>query len=168
MSKNYWPCRFTLNGNRRYFLWFQGTRDGIVLDRARKVQTFPSKRALMLFAQKNHLKIDKTMLCSYDFDRLSKWLKSPSGKSIDPNIFLDFWNLFNDLAHSVKVAFNPSRKKTYKVYEKLFYGCNLPAIRRGRPKYHPIWLSSEVEQISQVLGSGVRLFKECLPLRLAP
>src|SRR3990172_5989489 len=112
MSKSYWPCRFTLKGRKRYFLWFESKRDGVLLSNKKTIEVFSSKKALRVFAAKNRLKIDENANGSFNLDRLSKWLRSPSGKSINPNRFHEFWNLFYDLAYAVKVSFDSDHKKT--------------------------------------------------------
>jgi hypothetical protein len=55
--------------------------------------------------------------------------------------------------------FDPDRKLTHKVYEKLLYGLNLPSVARNRKQYVPSWTESEVHVLEQVLTAGLDLFR---------
>ncbi len=160
MNRIRWICQFKLGCQNRYFLWYSGKKDRVFLNPQRKVKVFSSRKSVLSFAKRHSLQLAKVDLYSYDFNRLSKWLMHPTAKSIRPNIFLSYWNIFDDVAFSTKHIFDPNHQKTKKVYEKLFFGSNLPSVNRSENKYHPTWSLKEVNLISQVLQIGMDLFKE--------
>ncbi len=49
---------------------------------------------------------------------------------------------------------------TNKIYDKLFWGCNIPALTPRGKKYIPLWSAREISIINKVLTEGVRIFRD--------
>ena len=67
--------------------------------------------------------------------------------------------MFSDVSASVGGNFDPDKERTQKIYQKLFWGSNLPAITRLGKHPEPLLLGSEVLIMRQVLGDGLALFR---------
>ena len=98
----------------------------------------------------------------YDFDWLQGFLKSGL-REISCERALDFWNLFTDAAFSLQKDFLGDRKQYNKLYNKLFYGNNLPAIRRDGEEYLPRWSERESKMIRKILQNGLDLLEAAGP-----
>lgn len=96
---------------------------------------------------------------TYDVDKIEKVL---DGKvPFDAELVLDFWNIVADIAHSNKVPFEGDKKDnlTNCVYDKLFYGNNLPEINTSGRTYVPQFTENEFKRLTAVLVEGVVLIK---------
>lgn len=94
----------------------------------------------------------------YDLDILTDWLDWPHKKSIDSNKFLEYWNLFDDLAIGLGQRWLGKEHKYDPIYQKLFAGALPGKLDNGR-YYIPKWSKSEVALITNVLKEGLTLFR---------
>ena len=62
--------------------------------------------------------------------------------------------MFSDLSNSTSEYFYGSEDETTVIYDKLFYGCNLPAINRSGTLYIPEWDIDEIDIMLKVMNSG--------------
>ncbi len=67
--------------------------------------------------------------------------------------------LFADVSSSIDGGFDADRKLTQKIYDKLFWGCNLPIVTPEGEHYHPAWTKRELTIMHDVPGSGLKLFQ---------
>jgi hypothetical protein len=95
----------------------------------------------------------------HDLDIVVSWLGHPNTEKVDCSAFHAALNLFDDLSSSVSGKFDLSRKQTRKIYDKLFYGLNLPSGTPRRKQYVPSWTEPEVRTLQQVLTVGLDLFR---------
>ena len=85
--------------------------------------------------------------------------KMKRGRRIDCAEFLAAWNLFEDISHSLKSTFDPDHALTQKIYDKLFYGNNLPVITPEGKFYIPLWTGRELVIIHHVMKTGLEMFR---------
>ena len=88
------------------------------------------------------------------------WCLAPDAAGIDCSSFVDAWNFFDDLAGLSDGADTPyirlSRTRGA-CYDKLFWGCNLPAVTPAGERFEPVWHAAEVAEIREVLAVGLDL-----------
>ncbi|MEM1320365.1 MAG: hypothetical protein AAGG75_08910, partial [Bacteroidota bacterium] len=72
---------------------------------------------------------------------------------------LNVWNLFIDFAHSAKKKFK-RKKKTSKIYDKIFFGNNLPSITPKDKEYIPSWTAEEIELLVKKLNKGFLILEK--------
>ena len=104
-----------------------------------------------------------------DLDALERWLASARKTTVDCEMFLNAWNLFSDLACTVHdgPTYIDGKKRSC-IYHKLFWGTNIPVLTPPGKHYEPLWSKSEVGRMRNVLGAGMRLFRDRLgPVRAA-
>lgn len=65
------------------------------------------------------------------------------------------WNIINDVYYSINKEFIGNSSEYNIVYDKLFYGNNLPVINHTREKYNPIFSENEVENIKKIIKNGL-------------
>lgn len=79
-------------------------------------------------------------------------------------ILLDVWNFLDDLAYSLGID-----KSCYRVgdatkcNDKIFWGCNLPAVTPEGRVYQPVWCKEEIEAIKQEVGNLMKLISKKQP-----
>lgn len=48
------------------------------------------------------------------------------------------------------------------IYQKLFYGCNLPAIRKDGEIFVPEWNESERKRLAEIFDNGFRILSDAI------
>lgn len=96
-------------------------------------------------------------------DKVKTWMKSKN-TNIDCNYFLDYWNILNDLASSLGTSFygNTDNSVVNGVYNKLFYGNNISAIKGEREEFIPEWSNKEISELNKVALDGIRVIEDYL------
>lgn len=79
-------------------------------------------------------------------------------------ILLDVWNFLEDLACSADFEKSQYRiEGAAKCYDKIFWGCNLPAVTPEGRVYQPVWCEEEIEAIKQEVGNLMKLISKKQP-----
>ena len=52
------------------------------------------------------------------------------------------------------------------IYDKLFYGCNLPSLKKNGEDFLPKWADDEMNLIKKVLKNGFEVLQRALKLSL--
>ena len=161
MKREYYFCGCRLDEKDWYFIWFSDEEDGLYLNAENKIAAFNDLESLARYAEKRNLLITDSELFFNNLEALEKTL---GGKkfAVDCVEFLNAWNLFGDVSVSVNGDFNSDHKITYNIYEKLFWGNNLPAVTPEGEWYEPVWSVKELEIMRKVLLSGIALLRDNL------
>ena len=115
---------------------------------------------LLRYASSFSLTIKNEEPILHDLNFVASWLETEKVESVDCGNFLAAWNLFDDVSRSVGGNFNADHKLTAKIYDKLFWGNNLPAVTPEGEHYEPTWTKRELKIMREVLSDGLSLFKE--------
>jgi uncharacterized protein YegJ (DUF2314 family) len=157
--RRYFPCGYLLDGQEAFLIWYSGEPDGVYLDEQGFVPVFGHMEKLLDHAQEQGIAIEPAAPGFIDLDLLAHWLTDPVPGEVDPFTFLDAWNLFTDLSLSAGGDFDPDQDQTLGIYDKLFWGNNLPAMTPEGEHYTPVWSSKELEIMADTLGQGLAIFR---------
>lgn len=167
MERTYSALWYRLDDKDRYLIWFTTTQDctdGVVVTSDGSIPLFNSKAELAQFAEANSfVPTDASKPILHNLDAVAKWLKLKKMKRarrVDCVEFLNAWNLFVDISKSVDGGFDPNPTHTQKIYSKLFWGNNLPAVTPIGRSYVPLWSGCELEIMHEVLKHGLLLFRK--------
>ena len=161
MKRKYYFCRSRLDKKDRYFIWFSDEEDGVFLDSKDNLLVFNDLKSLSDYFHKRNLLIENEPPVFYDLDKLEGNLKQENFE-IDCIEVLNIWNFFEDVSRSAKDNFDSNRKATKKIYEKIFWGNNLPVVTPEGKFYEPIWSKKEIQIIRDVLLDGLAIFRKIL------
>jgi hypothetical protein len=152
-------CSVRLDGVHRIFLWESGDDgfDQVVLDDKGMVLEFPSESAAREFRPPPGHVLSSEPATHYDFDTVLSWCGSATD-TLDCATLLNAWNLLGDLPH-VENLFAWADVRAKGVYDKLFFGCNLPAITPKGEHYVPTWSASEITALKRLLRLGLAEFR---------
>lgn len=161
MSREYYSLWFRLDNLDSYLIWFEGENelDGVVVDGNAKVPCFHNNEDLISYAVSSNLSVATDSTILHNIDIVSAWLERKN-ETVDCKNFLEAWNLFEDVSQSVNGNFDINRRLTLNIYEKLFWGNNIPVVTPDGESYDPIWTKREVKIIREVLAVGLSLFRE--------
>ena len=167
MIRQYYPLSYLLRKFRRYLIWFttdlDGDQDGVWVDGDRKVTTFGSLGELESFAQDHRIAhLDPNDPIIHDLDRVADFCKIHTVDGVDCPSILQAWNLFNDVARSCGEAGTPFREEERlldQLYDKVFWGCNLPAVTPEGERFEPRWSPDEVRTLRGLMKTGLDLIE---------
>lgn len=149
-----YPVELFLPQRHGIALWYSGEQDGLLLQADGKLQIFPNCTDALAFArERGYTPAESITVYAYPP------LQALQQGQIDCPSLLDWWNLFSDIAQSVHQSFSGDApdERTQNIYNKLFYGCNFPAMRQDGPVYHPVWSDEERAHLQKIMEDGLAL-----------
>jgi hypothetical protein len=159
MSNQYYILWYRLDGGDSFLIWYSDEEDRVLVDADGFVPSFKDRASLLGYAAGLNIRVDVEGPKLLNLDVLRGWLERENDGLIDPDSFNDAWNLFADLSRSIGGDFDPNGELTRKIYDKLFWGCNLPVVTPEGGQYHPAWTKRELKVMRDVLSSGLRMFR---------
>jgi hypothetical protein len=149
-------CRFHIDSADRYVLWYSNDHDGLVRAGGGIAQ-FSSAEEAGVYADGHGLQLQAGEPTVYDWDSIERWCEAPEASAIVPEVFLNAWNMLNDLRPTGggRRLFAHADHRNHVIYDKLFRACNLPAITLDDNRYEPRWTRADVRRIAQVLRLGL-------------
>jgi len=156
-ERKYYLCELLLDRRRLYVVWYSGEVDGLVRLKDGNIASFAAELQVRAFCRENGLSIMLAPSAVYDFDKMAMWCDSPASGSIEPTAFLNAWNMLED-AHGSRLdahLHDISPQRAGKIYDKLFFANNLPAVTPRGASYEPIWSEGEIELLSRIYRFGL-------------
>ena len=160
LAMRYYTIRCRLDGIGRHCVWYTNHADGVLVGGDGAILSFRNRSDLETYASHAGFEFDAEEPILYDLDAIDRWLENPEGSAIDCKLVLEAWNLFDDVASSIE--FEWISQEADVVYDKLFWGNNLPAVTPPGKRYDPIWSDDEVETLRKILGDGIGLVRFAL------
>ncbi len=164
MSRAYYVLWYLLDTTDFYLIWFSNDHDGVVVLADGSVPYFASEASVHAYALMHQLLIEKETPILHDLDAVARWLNRRLEHDLDCKRCLAAWNLFTDVSNSIGSDFDSDREKTSSIYDKLFFGNNLPAFTPVGEHYTPEWDNDEVLIIRQTLAHGLAMFRSVVQL----
>ncbi len=168
MSCVFYPVRYRLDHKERWLLWYtlgdgEGDEpDGVVVGKNGKMLVSRSRQSLMAYAHAEELTLAaENESAFFNLDSVVKWLRRKRPAHLNCVEFLNAWNLLADISAAIGGDFDADKAKTRQIYQKLFWGNNLPAVTPAGKHYTPQWPGRESRIIREVLRKGLSLFREC-------
>jgi hypothetical protein len=162
MSKTYYRLLYRLDGTDQLLLWFSDEEDGVFTEAPGRVLSFATEARLLSFTDRHGLPVAEEGPILHDLDAVQRWTTDPRAETLDCRDALAAWNLFMDVASSLPVegaAFVRADSELNLIYEKVFWGNNLPAVTPEGERYEPLWTEDEVSHLAGLLSRGFELFR---------
>ena len=164
MSRLYYVLWYHLDNKDRYLIWFTNETDGVVVNAEGQIPIFKTKAHLRAYAQREGLPIEPEEPKIHHFDRVVAGLKRKRPVELDCDAFLSVWNLLGDISNSLGGGFDEDKSRTQKIYEKFFWGNNLPTVTPVGKCYVPLWSGQEHQIMRDALGEGLSLLRSRIQL----
>lgn len=154
--KKYYLIKIIYKGEIIYVIWYEDEEDGFIV-KEQKLVLFHSIEKAKSFSEKEKIFLEKEIV-PYDFTKVIDTADHISN-SEDCRILFNTWNFFSDLARTLNEKFigDLDEKQILKIYDKLFYGCNLEVINEGKEKYSPCFDDDERKKIILILENGLSI-----------
>lgn len=153
---------FIYSKHKYYFIWKSDEND-VFFTQNDKIIFWNDICSLSEFCEINNINFADEKEIVYNIDCCENWCNSIS-EDIDCSTILNLWNIFSDLHSSIGVEFEGSLEHYNSVYDKLFYGNNLPCINTTSKKYLPTFDDDEIQRIKEMMMKGINLFKRIISL----
>ena len=157
-ARTHYAVRFRLRGIERFLIWYTNEIDGVLLSAPDRIRVFRNLVDLEQHAAQERLKLEEEAISLYDFDRLSDWLSNPIQEGPDCPFLLNAWNMLGDVARSLGVGL-AEPKGVKDVYDKLFWGSNLPSVTPPGEQFLPRWSREDLSALTAVLSSGLDVMR---------
>jgi hypothetical protein len=141
----YFPLHYRLQGQERYLIWITNENDSVAVDSNGSVPSFRDLAEPSKYSDSRNYRLETDEPVLHDLDWVKTWITSPIAK-VDCEEALNTWNLFRDVAASFpnKVAALEELDSDLPIYDKLFWGNNLPAVTPPGERYVPEWSPEEI------------------------
>jgi hypothetical protein len=140
-----------LDGVARFVAWYTADLDGFLRAPDGRLVVVDTVKAL-------GVPLVGPEPVGYDFDRIRAWCAVPDATGVDCQAFLDAWNFLDDLTGLHAGADTPHTRLSREaagVYDKLFWGNNLPAVTPPGARFEPSWSPEELAALRRVFESGL-------------
>lgn len=163
MSREYYAYWYRLDDRDSYLIWYSNETDGFIIDDEGFIPSFTKVKDLQIFAKKKNLTVDVEKPNLITLDPVKNWLKN-GGEIEDYNSFLNTWNLFEDISVSTNGNFDKEKEITNGIYNRIFWGCNIPAVTPEGKCFTPTWTKKELKIIHKTYNFGFQIFEEKIKL----
>ena len=150
----YYIIKITLRQREFFLLWNCDCEPVFLTDANSRAVFFAGMDELNAFAESNGIGLSEE-ITEYDLDDITV-----TAETLDCNEVNTKWNIISDFALTNGAEFSGEDKRYNDIYNKLFYGCNLPAMKH--PHYTPEWSADEIAVINRILAEGTELFARFL------
>src|SRR5262245_27274078 len=158
-ARSYYAVRCRLDGAEWFFVWYSGEPDGVLLSSSSaRLMLFSDLAEMSRYASEQRLDLEPETPAFYDFDRLAEWLSQPA-RELDCVFLLDAWNMLGDLAASLG-ARRAEPAYASGIYDKLFWGSNLPSVTPPGERFVPVWSENEISTLTSVLSSALQVLQD--------
>jgi hypothetical protein len=158
-DRTYYPLRYRLDGAERWLLGYSDDQDGLWIEADGVMPSFCSRPALAAYAEPRSVALSFDRDERLDLDAVIAWMGDAPGDAEDCELTINVWNLFTDVAATVEASLDDRDEETNHVYDKLFYGLNLPAVTPPGEHFEPAWGEDELILLCSVLELGLSLFR---------
>lgn len=164
-AMKYFPLLYRLNAENRYLIWISNEKDSVVVDSQGFIPSFKDPIDLHRYANLNHYSLENEEPVLHNLDRVAVWAASPV-TPVDCVEALVAWNLFVDVAASIVergIVFKrlDADSELRAIYDKVFWGNNLPSLTPKGEHYVPEWAPDEIVSLAEILITGLNLFASC-------
>ena len=138
-----------------YGVWYSDeTSDGF-LTQDYELIAFSSEKAATEFIRLHTSNRRPVTTTIYDLDIVKQMIDHQ--QPLSPCVMLEFWNIAEDLSGSVNASFLGELKDdlTNQIYDKLFYGNNLPEINTSGQIYVPQFTDEEWQKLEDILSDAI-------------
>lgn len=156
MNYEYYIIKFKFNEASYYTIWHELDSKFLLESNENKIKVFETKEEIFEYVNKLEIKVDEE-----ESEYICQENILIENEIIDCNKVLNFWNIADDVATTLGLHFtgNDKTDDINRIYDKLFYGCNLPAIKGEHEDYIPIWSQEESMMIKKIVQEGIELIE---------
>jgi hypothetical protein len=160
----YYVFSYQLSSEVRYLIWVSddenSKKDRFVSDSQGMIPAFTGLEALEAYAATKNLSLlTPSSAILLNLDTIVGWLSANSDLPTCDDL-LNAWNAFSDADNSTQrePSFSKMSFTNKLIYDKIFWGNNLPAVTPEGEHYDPSWTAEELDTMKSIYTCGINLF----------
>ena len=159
MSETWYPLALKVGERTLFLLWVSDdwALNRVLADAGGVVSFSDEESAREHALAENLTPAPEEDLGLHDLDSAVSWLHA--GTEPDCRLLLAIWNLAGDVARSVSEPFADRGEVLDCVYDRLFFGNNLPSMTPPGELYHPQWTEEELRLLRATIQIAVDLIR---------
>jgi len=154
VDEYYFIVKITVSGRRFFLIWNAEYESVFLTDDKKDILVFTNLFNLTSYAKTKGIDLDYR-ITPYDLDNITV-----TAETLDCKEIVEKWNIISDLALTAGLEFSGEDKRYNAIYDKLFFGCNLPTMKHH--SYTPEWSAEEIAEINRILAEGAELCRHVL------
>jgi hypothetical protein len=156
--REYYACSVRIRGEDIHVLWFTNDMDGLERTDSGSIRHFDDLDQVRAYCVANEIDLS-TPATKYDLDQILLWSRSPIEPLNCPEV-LNTWNFLMDAqqASDSNELLQHADRRAGGIYDKLFFGSNLPSVTPEGQEYQPAWSVDELQTLSSLLTRGIHAF----------
>ena len=123
MDEYYFIVKITVSGRRFFLIWNAEYESVFLTDDKKDILVFTNLFNLTSYAKTKGIDLDYR-ITPYDLDNITV-----TAETLDCKEIVEKWNIISDLALTAGLEFSGEDKRYNAIYDKLFFGCNLPTMK---------------------------------------
>lgn len=154
--RSYYLIRVIYKRKSIFLIWYSDNEDGFLVSE-QGLLMFTGIGEAKSFAKKREILLESEVTV-YDFSNVIELIKGIDC-SENCHILINIWNFFSDLAKSINERFigDFDDGLTIDIYNKLFYGINLKALKKDDKEYHPVFNEEEIQRCISIYDNGLSI-----------
>jgi hypothetical protein len=165
MDLKWYPTELIFDGKKIYVLWTSGDEDELNRDRVLVddlgVVWFNEIQDLLNYVDEHELALfQRSVEHSIDIDAGVSALSE--SEHLNCSAVMGAWNMSWDFANGTMADFEQRSDEHDAIYDKLFFGCNLPAMTPPGEHFVPEWDEDELDLLRRTIDQGVSLIRASL------
>ena len=162
-----YPYAYVNRGRRTVLIWQAGKRDTFRKTPGNCLLQSHSSSGMKKMLRSDAARVHWSEYAEMDFDRFWTALRNlrtgRASSKITCTTLLDGWNFIEDMGRTFSLKKDLKRlhsRLLNKAYDKLFYGCNLPAVTPEGKSNSPLWSHEEILSMRAELREIWRTFRK--------
>lgn len=157
-NKEYYLCSLIYEQTEIFFIWYEGEPDGVVVDKQGNTITASDMETIKSAGKELNILFETEEVTVFDYDLTYNAIKREIYSEHVMNDAINLLNIFGDIALSIPDnEYNDLLDNNKPIYNKIFYGCNLPSVNTTNEKYVPVWTHEEQQVLQNLFEHGIRL-----------
>ncbi|WP_444885821.1 hypothetical protein [Microbulbifer sp. PSTR4-B] len=153
---------YRFDNQNSFVLCFSDEADGVFVDSVGQAPTLSSAELTVKYAGGLGISAVNKRPTPHNLDKVINCLEDPNQYAIDCDKTLSIWNLFDDIYRPLGKGLSSKKPIVNKVYEKPFYGDNLPTVIPKGSHCESIWSVEEITLTTRVMNSGMKKLRKSL------
>ena len=156
----YYIINIVYKDESHYCIWTSDEEDKILTEN-RRIIRYAVLDDLYIYADKHNILFNNNEIMCYNFDNINNWCVLDDNY-VDCREVLNIWNILSDIARGLETTYigDCNEGDIDILYEKLFYGNNLPSINYSEKVYKPVWSKNEIQKLKSILINGLQIFSD--------
>lgn len=163
---NYFAVAVRVYNTRMFLAWFSDDVDGFVCGTNGRPLAFRRIKDLSEAASAIGVEVPEVVTACMNFDRIERDIRR---RRVVARHTLDAWNLLSDFiattGKTTEALEGIDRREAKRVYNKLFFACNLHAMTPDGRRFRAMWTDDDITFLRKMMRRGRAIVRASLRIQ---